>query len=93
MAKGKGGKSSGGGPNPNRKNGKASKKNPKSPNIGATGRSRGGYNLVKRSDKANAWDAISKRARRKARRKADNLAYKHGVRTGQLRKVRASADS
>lgn len=94
MAKGKGGsKSSGGGPNPNRQNGKASKKNPKAPNVGATGRSRGGYNLKKRPDKAAAWDAISKRAKRKARRKADNLAYKHGIRTGQLRKVRASADS
>ena len=93
MAKGKGGKSSGAGPNSNRNNGKASKKNPKAPNIGATGRSRGGYNLKKRPDKAAAWDAASKRARRKARRKAANLAYAHGVRTGQLRKVRASADS
>lgn len=93
MAKGKGSKSSGGGPNPNRNNGKASKKNPKSPNIGATGRSRGGYNLEKRPDKANAWDPISKRARRKARRKAANLAYQHGLRTGQLKKVKASADS
>jgi len=93
MAKGKGGKSSGNGPNPNRNNGKASKKNPKAPNIGATGRSRGGYNLKKRSDKANAWDPIAKRAKRKARRKAANLAYAHGIRTGQLRKVRASADS
>lgn len=93
MAKGKGGKSSGGGPNPNRKNGKADKKNPKAPNIGATGRSRGGYNLKKRPDKAAAWDANSKRSRRKARRKAAGLAYAHGLRTGQLRKVKANADS
>lgn len=93
MAKGKSNKASGSGPNPNRNNGKASKKNPKAPNIGATGRSKGGYNLIKRPDKAAAWDPITKRARRKARRKADNLAYKHGIRTGQLRKVRASADS
>lgn len=93
MAKGKGGKSSGGGPNPNRKNGKAEKKNPKEANIGATGRSRGGYNLLKRPDKANAWDPIKKRAARKARRKAAGLAYAHGLRTGQLRKVKANADS
>jgi hypothetical protein len=94
MAKGKGGsKSSGGGPNPNRNNGKAAKKNPKLPNIGATGRSRGGYNLSKRSDKANAWDPIKKRSARKARRKAAGLAYQHGLRTGQLRKVKANADS
>lgn len=93
MAKGKGGKSSGGGPNPNRKNGKADKKNPKAPNIGATGRSRGGYNLKKRPEKAAAWDPIKKRAARKAKRKAENLAYKHGLRTGQLKRVKASADS
>lgn len=94
MAKGRGGKSSGGsGPNPNRKNGKASKKNPKAPNIGATGRSRGGYNIEKRPDKAAAWDPIDKRNKRKARRKAAGLAYAHGLRTGQLRKVKASADS
>jgi len=42
MAKGKNGKAVGGGPNTNRSNGKASKKNPKAPNIGATGRSKGG---------------------------------------------------
>ena len=93
MAKGKSGKAVGGGPNTNRSNGKASKKNPKAPNIGATGRSKGGYNIAKRPDKAAAWDPIQKRAKRKARRKAENLAYKHGIRTGQLRKVRASADS
>ena len=93
MAKGKGGKSSGAGPNTDRSNGKASKKNPKAPNIGATGRSRGGYNLEKRPEKANAWDAIGKRARRKAHRKAAGLAYAHGLRTGQLRKVKANADS
>jgi len=92
MAKGKSGKG-GGVQNSNRSNGKASKKNPKEPNIGATGKSRGGYNLKKRPDKAAAWDPVSKREKRKARRKADNLAYKHGIRTGQLRKVRASADS
>ena len=90
MAKGK---SSGGGPNPNRKNGKAAKKNPKAPNIGANGKSRGGYNLKKRPDKAAAWDPIAKRAKRKARRKAAGLAYAHGLRSGQLRKVRANADS
>jgi hypothetical protein len=93
MAKGKGGKSSGVGPNPNRKNGKAPKRNPKEPNIGATGRSRGGYSLKKRPEKAAAWDPIAKRIKRKARRKAANLAYQHGLRTGQLRKVKASADS
>lgn len=93
MAKGKGGKSSGAGPNSNRNNGKASKKNPKAPNIGATGKSRGGYNLKKRPDKAAAWDPIAKREKRKARRKAAGLAYAHGLRTGQLRKVKANADS
>lgn len=93
MSKGKGSKSSGGGPNPDRNNGKASKKNPKKPNIGATGRSRGGYNIKKRSDKATAWDPITKRAKRKAFRKAAGLAYAHGLRTGQLRKVKANADS
>jgi hypothetical protein len=94
MAKGKGGsKSSGGGPNPSRNNGKASKKNPKEPNVGATGKSRGGYNLVKRAEKAAAWDAAKKRAARKARRKAEGLAYKHGLRTGQLKRSTASADS
>lgn len=93
MAKGKGNKSSGGGPNPNRKNGKASKKNPKQANVGATGRSRGGYNLEKRPDKANAWDPIAKRQKRKARRKAAGLAYAHGLRTGQLKRIKANADS
>lgn len=93
MAKGKNGKSLSGGPNPNRKNGKASKQNPKEPNIGATGRSRGGYNLVKRPDKATAWDSFKKRAARKSRRKAANLSYQHGLKTGQLKRVRANADS
>ncbi len=44
--------------NTNRSNGKAIKQNPKEPNIGATGKSRGGYNLIKRPDKAAAWDPI-----------------------------------
>ena len=79
--------------NTNRSNGKAVKQNPKEPNVGATGKSRGGYNLIKRPDKAAAWDAIKKRTARKARRKAANLAYKHGVRTGQLKRSTASADS
>jgi hypothetical protein len=93
MAKGKSGKSSGSGPNTNRNNGKASKKNPKDPSVGATGKSRGGYNLNKRADKAASWDPVDKRARRKAKRKAAGLAYQHGLRTGQLRKVKANADS
>jgi hypothetical protein len=79
--------------NTNRSNGKAVKQNPKEPSVGATGKSRGGYNLIKRPDKAAAWDAIKKRTARKARRKAANLAYKHGVRTGQLKRSTASADS
>ncbi len=79
--------------NSNRPNGKAKKQNPKEPNIGSTGKSRGGYNLVKRPDKAAAWDATKKRAARKARRRAENLAYKHGIRTGQLKRSTASADS
>jgi hypothetical protein len=79
--------------NTNRANGKAIKQNPKEPNVGATGKSRGGYNLAKRPDKAAAWDAVKKRAARKARRKSANLAYKHGVRTGQLKRSTASADS
>jgi len=79
--------------NTNRANGKAVKQSPKEPNVGATGKSRGGYNLAKRPDKAAAWDAVKKRAARKARRKAANLAYKHGVRTGQLKRSTASADS
>lgn len=79
--------------NTNRPNGKAKKQNPKDPSIGATGKSRGGYNLVKRSDKAAAWDSIKKRAARKARRKTANLAYQHGLKNGQLKRVRASADS
>ena len=79
--------------NTNRSNGKATKQNPKEPNVGATGKSRGGYNMVKRPEKAAAWDAAKKRAARKARRKAANLAYKHGVRTGQLKRSTASADS
>ena len=79
--------------NTNRSNGKAIKQNPKEPNIGATGRSRGGYNIKKRPDKAAAWDAVTKRTKRKARRKAAGLAYAHGLRTGQLRKVKANADS
>lgn len=79
--------------NSNRSNGKAKKQNPKQPNIGATGRSRGGYNLKKRPDKSSAWDAIKKRTARKIYRKAANLAYKHGVRTGQLKRSTSSADS
>jgi len=79
--------------NTNRANGKAIKQSPKEPNVGATGKSRGGYNLAKRPEKAAAWDAIKKRSARKARRKAANLAYKHGVRTGQLKRSTASADS
>ena len=79
--------------NTNRANGKAIKQNPKEPNVGATGKSRGGYNLAKRPEKAASWDATKKRAARKARRKAANLAYQHGLRTGQLKRVRASADS
>lgn len=79
--------------NTNRSNGKAKKQNPKEPNVGATGKSRGGYNLIKRPDKAAAWDPFKKRAARKAVRKAANLAYKHGLRTGQLKRVKASADS
>jgi hypothetical protein len=79
--------------NTNRANGKAIKQNPKEPNVGATGKSRGGYNLAKRPEKAAAWDAMRKRSARKARRKAANLAYKHGVRTGQLKRSTASADS
>jgi imidazolonepropionase-like amidohydrolase len=46
-----------------------------------------------RSNKAASWDPAKKRAARKARRKAANLAYKHGIRTGQLKKSTASADS
>jgi hypothetical protein len=79
--------------NTNRSNGKAKKQNPKEPNIGATGKSRGGYNLIKRPDKAAAWNPLKKRAARRARRKADNLAHKHGIRTGQLKRSTASADS
>jgi hypothetical protein len=79
--------------NTNRANGKAVKQSPKEPNVGATGKSRGGYNLAKRPDKAAAWDAAKKRLARKARRKAANLAYKHGVRTGQLKRSTANADS
>ena len=79
--------------NTNRSNGKAIKQNPKEPNVGATGKSRGGYNLIKRADKAAAWDPIKKRNARKARRKAAGLAYKHGLRTRQLKRSTASADS
>ena len=79
--------------NTNRGNGKAIKQNPKEPNVGATGKSRGGYNLIKKSEKAAAWDPAKKRAARKARRRASNLAYKHGIRTGQLKKSTANADS
>ena len=86
-------KRKGGDRNADRSNGKANKKNPKAPNVGATGRSRGGYNLKKRPEKAASWDAVTKRAKRKARRKAAGLAYAHGLRTGQLRKVKANADS
>jgi hypothetical protein len=92
MAKGKGGKNSSV-ENTNRSNGKATKQNPKEPNVGATGKSRGGYNLKKKPEKAAAWDPIKKRSARKAKRKAENLAYKHGLRTGQLKRVKASADS
>ena len=87
-------KSQGGGSrNSDRNNGKASKQNPKAPNKGATGRSRGGYNLEKRPDKAAAWNAVEKRKARKARRKAAGLAMAHGLRTGQLSKIKANADS
>lgn len=87
-------KSQGGGSrNSDRNNGKASKKNPKSSDVGKTGKSRGGYNLEKRPDKAAAWDPITKRKARKARRKAAGLAIAHGIRTGQLTKVKANADS
>jgi hypothetical protein len=87
-------KSQGGGSrNSDRNNGKASKKKPQSPDKGKTGKSRGGYNLEKRPDKAAAWDPTAKRKARKARRKAAGLAIAHGIRTGQLSKVKASADS
>jgi hypothetical protein len=79
--------------NTNRANGKAIKQNPKDPNVGATGKSRGGYNLAKKPEKAAAWDAAKKRLARKACRKAANLAYKHGIRTGQLKRSTANADS
>ena len=84
---------SGGSTNSNRNNGKASKQNPKSPDVGKTGRSVGGYNIKKRPDKANAWNALKKRRARKARRRALGLAIAHGIRTGQLTKVKANADS
>ncbi|MFZ9242599.1 MAG: hypothetical protein ACO295_05245 [Sediminibacterium sp.] len=91
---GKRSKSKGGGArNSDRNNGKAWKKVKKSPNAGATGRSKGGYSIEKRPDKAAAWDPISKRKARKARRKAAGLAIAHGLRTGQLSKVKANADS
>ena len=48
---------------------------------------------MNRQDKAAAWDPVKKRAARKARRRAENLAYKHGIRTGQLKRSTASADS
>jgi hypothetical protein len=93
MAKGKNNKPSGGGTNPNRKNGKASKKNPKVPDFGKTGRSIGGYNIEKRPDKVSSWDPIARRKARKSRRKAAGLALAHGIRTGQLGKIKAHADS
>jgi hypothetical protein len=87
-------KSQGGGSrNSDRNNGKAKKQNPKSSDKGKTGRSVGGYNLEKRADKAASWDPVSKRKARKAKRKAAGLAIAHGIRTGQLTKVKANADS
>jgi hypothetical protein len=91
---GKGSKSKGGGvSNSDRNNGKARKKNPKSPDVGKTGKSRGGYNVNKRADKASSWDPIAKRKARKARRRVAGLAFAHGLRSGQLSKVKANADS
>lgn len=87
-------KSQGGGSsNTDRNNGKAKKQNPKSPDVGKTGRSIGGYNIKKRPDKASSWNPILKRKARKAKRKAAGLAIAHGIRTGQLTKVKANADS
>jgi hypothetical protein len=87
-------KSQGGGSrNSDRNNGKAKKQNPKAPDKGKTGRSVGGYNLEKRPDKAAAWNPVEKRKARKARRRAAGLAVSHGIRTGQLTKIKANADS
>ena len=86
-------KSQGGGSsNTDRNNGKAKKQNPKSPDVGKTGRSIGGYNIKKRPDKASSWNPILKRKARKAKRKLLGLAYQHGLRTGQLSKIKVSAD-
>jgi hypothetical protein len=86
-------KSQGGGSrNSDRNNGKAKKQNPRTGEEGKTGKSRGGYNIEKRPDKANAWNALEKRKARKARRKSAGLAMSHALRTGQLGKVRVSAD-
>jgi len=87
-------KSQGGGSrNSDRNNGKAKKQNPKTGEEGKTGKSRGGYNIEKRPEKANAWNALEKRRARKAKRKSLGLAIAHGIRTGQLTKVKANADS
>jgi hypothetical protein len=86
-------KSQGGGSsNTDRNNGKAKKQNPKSPDAGKTGRSIGGYNIKKRPDKASSWNPILKRKARKAKRMLLGLAYQHGLRTGQLSKIKVSAD-
>jgi hypothetical protein len=87
-------KSQGGGSrNSDRNNGKAKKQNPKTGEEGKTGKSRGGYNVEKRPDKANAWNAVEKRIVRKAKRKSLGLAIAHGIRTGQLKRMKTSADS
>jgi hypothetical protein len=79
--------------NSDRNSGKAKKKNAKSGQEGNTKRSRGGYNIEKRPDKASSWNAVKKRIATKAKRKALGLAIAHGIRTGQLTKIKANADS
>jgi hypothetical protein len=87
-------KSQGGGSrNADRNNGKAKKQNPRTGEEGKTGRSVGGYNLEKRPDKAKSWNPVKKRIARKARRRSLGLAMAHAIRTGQLSKVKANADS
>lgn len=87
-------KSQGGGSsNTDRNNGKAKKQKPRSSDVGKTGKSIGGYNVKKRPDKVSSWNPIEKRKARKAKRRAAGLAIAHGIRTGQLTKVKASADS
>lgn len=87
-------KSQGGGSsNTDRNNGKAKKQKPRSSDAGKTGKSIGGYNVKKRPDKVSSWNPIEKRKARKAKRRAAGLAIAHGIRTGQLTKVKASADS